>query len=168
MLTGVPTQINRSARLVTLRHPNAIDCTVFRKQVNRVETVDPDETNDGAPTIGGLGMLNSEDESDYEYTELGDARIVFVGQFQTQGGNWTDDDGQIIYPEGLIEALIECELEPDNEGFFLPKKNDIVSVEPGEGLTVTYEVVDVTGPTAIPPYTRKYVLNPRQDQNVGI
>lgn len=167
MLNNVPTQINRAARMVTLRHPNAIDCTVWRKQINRVSTATP-ATFGGLPTIGEMGVLDGDDEADFEFTELGDARIVFVGQFTAQNANWLDDDTAINYQDQPVEALIECEVEPGDPAFFLPDKNDMVTVEPGAGIALSYEVIGVIGNVAIPPYTRRYILAPRQDQNVGI
>lgn len=168
MLTNVPTQINRSARLVTLRHPNGMDCTVWRKQVNRTSEADPATAPDGSATIGGLGVLDSEDEADYEFTELGDARIVFTGQFATAGNNWMDDDQGINYQEQPVVALIECVVGPDDKGYFLPDKHDMVTVEPGAGLALGYEIVGISSNLNIPPYVRQYALIPRQDSTVGI
>lgn len=167
MLNNVPTQINRSVRLVTLRHPNAMDCTVWRKQVNRTAAAEPLEMG-GLPTLGGLGMLDSEDEADFSFVELGDAKIVFAGQFLGEGANWNDAETGLNYPAPPMEALIECLVEPGQPGYFLPDKPDMVSVEPGNGMVVLYEVIGATGSVNIPPYTRKLVLAPRQDQNVGI
>lgn len=167
MLNNVPTQINRSARLVTLRHPNAIDCTIWRKTVNRVTTTAPAEIG-GLPTIEGVGVLDSEDEADYEYAEVGDAKIVFTGQFQTQGGNWRDDDSSLTYNEMPVEALIECVLEPSDPNYVVPDKPDLITVTPGPGIVLTYEVIGETSSVSIPPYVRKFALAPRQDSNVGI
>jgi hypothetical protein len=164
MLNNVPTQINRSARLVTLRHPNAMDCTVFRKQINRTAAT----SMGGMPTIGGLGVIDSEDEADYTYVELGDAKIVFTGQFQTQGNNFVEDESGLNYAESPIEALVECVLDPAAQGYFVLTSKDMVMVEPGGGFALAYEVAGETGSVNIPPYTKKFLLSPRQDANVGI
>lgn len=164
MLNNVPIQVNKAARQVVLRHPNAMDCTVWRKAVNRVA----ETSMGGLPTIGGLGVLDAEDEADYSYTELGDARILFCGVFQGQAGNTIDADTGLNYPDMPIEALVECVAEPTAEGFFVADKPDMVTVYPGAGIVLSYEVVGVTGAVNIPPYTRKLVLAPRQDMDVGI
>lgn len=167
MLNNVPIQINQAARQVVLRHPNAMDCSVWRKTVNRVADAPPLAMG-GLPTIGGLGVLDAEDEADYSYTELGDARIVFCGVFQGQAGNTIDADTGLNYADIPIEALVECVAEPAAGGYFQADKPDVVTVYPGAGIVLSYEVIGVTGAVNIPPYTRKLVLAPRQDMDVGI
>ena len=167
MLNQVPIQIQRSARQVTLRHPNAMDCTVWRKVINRV-SADTPATIGGLPTIGGLGVLDSEDEADFDWQPKGDAKIVMAGVFQAEGGNTVDTDNGLLYPAPPIEALIECILDPGDPDFFMADKPDMVTVEPGGGVVLTYEVTGVQGNVNIPPYTRRYILAPRSDMNVGM
>lgn len=164
MLNNVPTGINRSARLVTLRHPNAMDCTVYRKVTNRTAGT----SMGGMPTIGGLGIMDSEDEADYSYQEIGDARIVFTGQFVAPDNNWNEADTQIGYQDMPVEALIECVLDPSDPAFFVPDSRDMVMVQPGAGIALAYEVKSPVGNVNIPPYTRKYAMQPRSDADVGI
>ena len=167
MLTNVPQQVNRAVRNVTLRHPNAIDCTIYRKVVNRVSTDDPAEFS-GLPTIGGLGVLDSEDEADYSFEEVGEAKILFQGQFQTGGNNWNDSDTGIIYPDPPVEATIECIAGPDDAGYFVATKNDLVVVDAGAGIVIPYQIVGETSQLSIPPYAKRYQLQPRADTEVGI
>lgn len=164
MLNGVPEAINSATRLITLNHPNAMDGVAFRKQVLRTAG----NSLGGLPTVGGMGSLDSEDESDYEYQELGDIRIVFAGIFQGEGNNWMDAETGINYPAMPIEALIECVANPTDPDAFVVKKSDRISVEPGGGTVLIYEVIGVTGNVNIPPYTRKFVLAARSDSEVGI
>lgn len=167
MLTKVPATINKSARLVTLRHPNAMDCEVFRKQVTRVDTPVADDYA-GLPTLGGLGVISSDDEVEFEYIDIGEARVVFLGGFQAQLGNTMDNDTGLAYADAPIEALMECVADPSAPEFFVLDKNDMVTVYPVPGVAIVYEVAGVTGNVNIPPYTRKYLLQPRSDMNVGI
>lgn len=174
MLNNVPITVNRLARQVTLRHPNAMDCLVFRKVVLRQST----DSVAGLPTIGGIGVLDSEDEADYEFQLLGEdpqnpapepnARIVFVGQYLAMGSNVTDDDASITYAEAPMEALVECALDPGDPLFFVVDKNDVVNVLPGAGIVIPYQVVGVTSPGNIPPYSRKLLLQPRADTEFGV
>lgn len=164
MLTGVPAQINRSARLVTLRHPNAMDCTVWGKTIKRTAPTNMG----GLPTVGGLGLLDGEDEADYEYTEKGDGKIVFTGQYVGEGANWNDLDIGPIYGELPKEALIECILDPDDENYFTVAKPDIISVEPGGGIVLIYEVTGENSTVNLPPYTRRFILAARSDTDFGI
>lgn len=162
MLNRVPTAISRAARIVTLRHPNAMDCTIYRKRLNR--TAPPDETMGEIANVGGIGVLDGEDEADFDYEVVGDARIVFAEPWQDDGANWNDVDSGVIYDKAPKLAMIEFVSETD--GYI--RKPDIVSVEPGGGIVLVYEVLGENGNVAIPPYTRRYILAARSDQNVGI
>jgi hypothetical protein len=168
MLNNVSVQVNKANRMATLRHPNAADCTVLRKTVNRVSTDDPEEFS-GLPTIGGLGVLDSEDEANYDYEEIGEGKIVMMGQFQTNGGNWNDADDGLLYPEQpMIEGMIECILKPEEAGFFVASKHDVVLVDMGVGIVIPYQIVGETGSIALPPYTKRYILQARHDDTTGI
>lgn len=164
MLTAVPNGLNKASRIVVLRHPNKQDATCYRKTVNRTAP----ETVGGMPTMGGMGVLDSEDEADFTYNEVGDVAVLFCGQYQAAMGNMVDADDGLNYADGIIEALIECVLDPGAAGYFTPDKNDVVMVMPGGGFVVPYEIVGVTGQVNIPPYTRRYLLQPRQDFQTGI
>lgn len=168
MLTNIPLQRARAARQITLRHPQSIDCELFGKVVGRVSTAVPPVDVDGSPTLGGMGVLDSDDEHEYTYESKGEGRIKFLGQFQTDGSNWQDDDVSITYRGNLVEAFIEPVANEGESGFFMPDKNDLVTVFMGADFVQTYQVVGVTGSLAIPPYQRRYVLNPRQDDVRGI
>lgn len=168
MLNNVTTQINKSARIVTLRHPNAMDCTVWGKKILRTSSNMPDEMG-GIPTIGGTGVLDNQDEADYEYVVRGDAKIVFTGQFVGEGANWADSDSGVIYGQLPVEALIECVLSPDDDDFFVPQKPDMISVEPGGAdIVLLYEVIGENSNVNLPPYTRRFILAARSDQVDGI
>jgi len=163
MLNQVPQAVSYSSRQVVLRHPNSMPCTVWRKEVLRTE-VDPGtglpSEMGGSPTLGGMGVLRSEDETDFEYQELGAARMLFVGQFQP--ADMIERDNGLV-PAELQEALVECEAEPGVSGFFEVDSGDVVFMDVGMGNVLPYEVVTVSGNIHIPPYTRKFVLNPRDD-----
>ena len=65
MLTNVTKSVIYATRQVVLRHPNSFPCSAWRKKVLRVE-LDPDtgdeSTMSGLPTMGGMGVLKSDDE----------------------------------------------------------------------------------------------------------
>lgn len=164
MLNAVPATINAAARAVTLRHPNAQNATIYAKQVKRTAP----ESVGGLPVLGGLGVLDSEDEADYEYIERGDARVLFAGVYVGQPGNVLDADDGVTYAEGVVEATIECVLDPANPLHFVPDKNDVVMVEVSATIIMPYEIVGNTSTTSIPPYTRKYLLQPRADIDFGL
>lgn len=163
MLNQVPSAINRSLRQVVLRHPNSMPCTVWREQVTRVENVPGTETPNemgGAPTLGGMGVLRSEDEAEFEYVELGEGAMLFSGPYQPADMN--DRDNALLQANAQ-EAVIESRAEPGATGHFVADVNDLVLLDMGLGVVMAFEVAGVTGSVHIPPYTRKLVLNPRDD-----
>lgn len=165
MLTSVPTAINRSARQVVLRHPNSFDAVVSRKRLVRVEpdpaTGLPSEMG-GAPTMGGMGVLRAEDEAEFDYVELGPAKLQFAGPGPFQQQDMIERDNGLV-PEAQREVLIECIAEPGQPGYFLTDTADLVMITLGPGVVMAYEVANVGGSVNIPPYTRRLALNPRDD-----
>jgi hypothetical protein len=170
MLNNVPTSINAAARQVTLRHPNSFDCIVSRKRVVRVEpgAGGGASTSAGMPTLGGMGVMRSEDESDFEYDELGAAKLLFAGPGPYQPMDMNERDNALL-TENSREVLIESVAKPGaavgQPQYFVADTGDLVSVTLGLGVVLTYDVATVSGTVNLPPYTRKLVLNPRDDLN---
>lgn len=160
MLTAVPEQASRAARQVVIHHPNSIPCVVFRKKALRTAA----ESIGGLPSVGGMGLLDSEDEAAYEYEELGEGKVLFSGVYSASPGNVIDSDDGVSYAEGVME----CRVEPLVEGAFMVDKHDQIQALPGNGFVISYEVVGITSPTSIPPYVRKLLVEPRQDEQVGL
>ena len=158
MLTSVPTAVNKATRAVVLRHPNSMPCTVWRKRITRVElngNGQPSEMG-GAPTLGGMGVLRSEDETDFEYDELGPGMCLFVGPFQPADVN--DREDGLLQPQQQ-----EAQVEAKEMGAFDVNVGDLVIIEMGLGVVLAYEAAGLTGSVNIPPYVTKVVLNPRDD-----
>lgn len=154
----------KAMRMNTLRNPHSLECLVFRKVVNRTAATE----DGGLPTLGGMGVLNAEDEHDYTYEESGKAMILFPEQFQTDGDNFLDNDEGVNYHSTVAEVFIEPIAEPDEAGHFIPDKHNLVTVDFGAGVIQSYQISGVTGNLNIPPYARKYMVNPRQDEELGI
>jgi hypothetical protein len=115
------------------------------------------DTMGGLPTLGGLGMLKSEDEPEFEYQEMGAAKILMTVPYQ--GADLVDRGDAIAAPTVQIEALIECIAVP---GFEI-HKNDLVAAMPGGGVVIAYEIVGMTSSVNIYPYPTKWVVAPRDD-----
>lgn len=162
MLNSVPNAVQRAGRIVTLRHPNAMDCTVWRKVLLRTGPAG-DELG-GIPNIGGIGVLDGEDEANYDYEPVGDAKIVFAGIWTDEGANWNDADTGVIYDQAPKIAMIEFIQETDD----FVRKSDRISVEPGGGIVLPYEVLGEGSPMNIPPYVRRYMLAARSDSTTGV
>lgn len=163
MLTSVPLANARAHRLVVLRHPNSIEAVVSRKKITRVEN-DPvtglPSQSSGQPTLGGMGVLRSEDETEIEYVELGEAKCLFVGPFTPT--DLVERDNGTVTPNQR-EATIECKANPGEPGYFEADSGDLVLLTLGMGVVVAYEVASLSSPIGIAPYMRKIVLNPRDD-----
>lgn len=157
MLNSVPTQINKMARSVTLRHPNAIDVTVFRKSLERTATT----STGGIPDIGGLAVLDSEDESEVDWGEVGDGRMLRCQPFERSNTVNRGDSLDQSSPDYFV--TIESLIAPGETGYFVPKKHDVVYVFMGQDVKIAYEIVDVKGDVDVSPYTRAYLLQKRDD-----
>ncbi len=164
MLSNVAIAVSRADRQRTLREPNALDCVLFNKQVTRTSE---GASYDGYPTMGGLGVMTDEDEVSYEWVEAGDARICFSQGYAAPLGNTSDDGQRLDYADGVLAASIATILEPGAPGYVQPDKRMLVAVLVGGGVIINYEIVGVTGEINIPPYTRKYLLNPRPDEEAS-
>lgn len=157
MINEVPIKINEAARAVTLKHPNSMDCVIYRK-VNKRTNANGEQMG-GMPTLGGLGVLSSEDEPDFEYQELGAAKILITTRYE--GMLDLNDSGDALAPDVVTqEAQIEA-IGPVPA--FTPKKNDLVAAMPGGGVVIGFEIVGTTGNVAIYPYTTKFIIAPRDE-----
>jgi len=167
MLNNVAKAVNRANRQRTLREPNRLDCVLFTKQVERTNaTPDPDDEEDEPGTLGGAAVLSDEDEVNYTWVEACEAVIHFAQGYAAPLGNTSDDGAYLDYSDGVVEASIEPVDNPGTDGYVQPDKRMLVAVLVGDGIIVNFEIVGVTGNLNIPPYTRKYLLNPRPDEAV--
>ncbi|WP_109479116.1 hypothetical protein [Paraburkholderia sp. C35] len=156
MINSVPVAITNAARAVALKHPNALDCSLYRKVIDRV--ADDGSTEGGLPTIGGLGVLTPEDEPTFEYKPLGEGRLLITSQFQ--GTLDLTDRGDALAPDTqLLEALVE----PIDVPGFQVKKYDLIAAMPGGGVVIAYEVVGMVSAVGISPYSKKWILAPRDE-----
>jgi len=161
MLNGVPNAINKMARNVVIHHPNSANCQVFRKTINRDA---PKES--GMPTMGGLGVISSEDEEDISWEWIGNGYVLPAEQFSPGQLNERRDASN--GPSGVDEFrfLIEPEEEPGTEKWFEPAKGDVFYLIIGDIVKLAFEIVDTETTIGIPPYTRRFVCNRRDDLHV--
>lgn len=161
MLYQIPQNTQKTMRAVVLKHPNSMDVAIYRKVVKRKD-LDPDSMLGGLPTLGGMGVLDSEDEDDFDMMPIGDARMLPCEAFQPSSvvdrGDGVDGaDGVWAY------AMIEPLAAPDDPEHFELKTHDFVFVVVWEGTYVGYEVVGREANINIPPFVARYVLNKRDD-----
>ena len=160
----VPININSAARTVVLNHPNSFHLRMVRRVYNRLES-----QLMGLPTIGGLGVVSSDDEDDYDFIPLGNAWGLQVETFQPSqmmdrmdANNGSQDDFIfLIEPEDLLP----------NTGGFEVKKHDVfvmtVSAVVGLEVYLGFEVSEIQTTTNIPPFTKRYVCNRRSELDGG-
>lgn len=137
MLNQVNESIRNSSRLLTLRHPNAVDVAVYRK----VFTRNDGDNDDSVRTLGGALFLANEDEADYEVELLGAGKMLFLGRvggsdFAVDGLNYGDDE---------ISAYIEPVIP--NE-FQVKKEDRVFWIMPN--FTKEYQVKGVGSPSQFP------------------
>lgn len=153
MLNRVAQGLRTANRTVVKHHPNSMECQVLRRSTTR--TAGAGGTLGGQPTLGGLGVMDPEDETEVDYEVLGDAYILFTGRFEPASLSDRRDAPESVVGEATIEP-VECDA-------FEPKDGDLVMVMPGGGVVVSYEVTKVLSTVNIPPYVPKYELSPQGD-----
>lgn len=163
MLNNVPTGINAMARNVIINHPNTFNCEIYRRQVLR-----PDPQAGGAPTLGGMMVLSTDDEQDIEWALAGLGYALPAEQFQAAQ---MMDRRDAHNGEGEeFRFLIEPEEMVGNPGGFEIKNKDVLYLILGEGADaprLAYEIVAVEAVVNVPPYVPRYVTNRRDDLVLG-
>ncbi|PIQ55367.1 MAG: hypothetical protein COW02_03415 [Comamonadaceae bacterium CG12_big_fil_rev_8_21_14_0_65_59_15] len=163
MLTNVPAAVNRMSRNVVVNHPNAFNCQVFRKTITRTGQV-----VSGMPTLGGMGVISSEDEEQFTYTWVGNGYSLQVEMFQPSAMMERGDANNGSANE--FRFLIEPEEAEGMPGTFVPKKYDVMYLLLGEGpapAKIAFEIVGVEAMLNIPPYSTRYIANRRDDLHVA-
>ena len=155
MLHSVPSAVSAMTRAVIVNHPNAFGARVFRKTVTRTAPT----SVGGLPTLGGLAVLDSEDESEIGWELLGNAYAVMAnGQFQP---------AQMMDRQDANNGAptVDMLVVPEDEGAFTIKKHDVVflMVEETGTVMLAYEVVTVETPLNLTPHPMRFQVNRRAD-----
>lgn len=167
MLTQVPNTVNRLARNVVLNHPNSFNAHVYRKHYLRADPKD----DTGRPTLGGVGILSSEDEDEYEYEYMGNAYVLFCNGFDP--APLTDIHDANIGASNEFRALLECEAQAGEDGYFDFRNHDLVYLifggdKNGQHMCkLGYELVGSETTMNIPPFTTRWIMNRRSDLDVS-
>lgn len=162
MLNNVPEAINRMARNVVVNHPNTFNIQLFRKSVTRSGV--GEETVDGNPTLGGLAVLNTGDEEQFEYAFVGNGYALMADSFSPAPMMDRKDANTGSVDE--FRFLIEPEGPSGSSEWFDVRTNDVMYLLLGSGpnpARLAFEVVGYETTSNIPPYTTRYVANRRDD-----
>lgn len=160
MLNNVPNAINRMSRNIVMNHPNTWECQVFRKTVNR--TGEP--LSGGLPTLGGMGVLNADDEEDVTFDHIGNGFALRVDQFSPS--SMTDREDTNIGAVNEYRFLVEPEEPSGMPGYFDLRKRDVLFLVISGDVKLAYEIVDIETVINIPPFAVRYVVNRRGDLDV--
>jgi len=159
MLTNIPVGINSMARNVIINHPNTFNCEVYRRTLQREG---PEEG--GMPTLGGMMVLNSEDESEINWSLVGLGFALSAEAFQPAG--MVDRRDATFGGLEEFRFLIEPEQMLGNPGGFAINKHDVIYLLIGEGemaAKIAHEIVDVESTVNVPPYVSRFITNRRAD-----
>lgn len=165
MLNAVPQSINRLARNVVLNHPNTFNCKVFREVVERTA---PDAIG-GLPTLGGLGVLDPEDEEKIKHDFIGNGFALPAEGF-APSPMMSEGDAN-FGPTTEFRFLVEPEEPSGMPGWFDVKKHDVIYLVLADGPNppmIAFEIVGTETTTNIPPYTTRYICNRRDDLGVSV
>ena len=165
MLWQVPKQINRLARNVVMNHPNSFNAEIWRKKYLRDDPLD----DGGRPTIGGMGILSTEDETEYEWQYMGNCYALPADQFQP--AVMVDRGDANIGAEDEFRFMIEVEKQASEDGFFMIKNHDVLYIilgEPPYMCKLAYEVVTQETTSNIPPFSVRYVCVRRDHLDMSV
>lgn len=155
MLSTVPQQMNLMARNVTLRHPNNMDCEVYRKVVTRTSSTE----TEGYPTLGGMTVLDSEDESQIDWDDIGPAKLLNCEPFvSAQMVNRDDGVDQAVAEMYVTVEFLTAPTDPDAK---VVNKHDVLMIEISEDVKIGYEVMEVDAVVNVPPFSRRYRIEKR-------
>ena len=160
MLTAVPSSVNALTRNVVLNHPNSFNCKVFREVTERVAPT----TIGGLPTMGGLGVLDPEDEEKISHQFLGNGFALPAESFAPSP---LMSAGDAAYgAEAEVRFLIQPE-EPSGHAEHIDvRKHDVFYLLLGTGDAppmIAFEVVGTETTSNIPPFTTRFICNRRDD-----
>lgn len=164
MLYNVSTGIQRMALNVIRRHPNAWSVQFFRKVVDRTGS----DSYGGMPTLGGIAVLDSQDEPSYHYEFLANGYAMRADGFMGQGMSMTEALDAPAGGDAQFSYALAVELPPPpalGEEAALPvelKTKDLVLFVLGDtpdAPRLAYEVATVQPTMEMPPYLPRYILN---------
>lgn len=166
MLQNVPSAVNRLTRSVVINHPNTWEAQVFRKRVTRVSTPAGEPLVGGLPTLGGMGVLDADDEDNIEYIFLGNGYALQAESFAGPAPMMDRMDANNGGGVNEFRFLVEPEAQSGEPGHFDVRKGDVLYLVMGDTVKLAFEIVTAETTTNIPPYTVRWVCNRRGDLDI--
>lgn len=154
MLNQVPMAITRMAKQIVHNHPNSIGIQAFRKRVTRAAPA----------TMGGLGVLSSEDEEDFVFDHLGNGSALVVEG--DMAPSMMNDNADVPHSDAVeYRFLVEPDAPSGDPEWFDPRKGDLILLwlmDDGS-LKIPFEIVGVETVNNLPPFSVRFVCNRRDD-----
>jgi len=116
----IPAAMNAALRNVLLHHPHTFHCEIYRKIILRSS----DENSAGLPTLGGLAVLDSMDEDDFDYVFVGMGFALPISGFAPVSIYQNEDAA--LEAENKVCFVIESETETDQPDYFSIKRHDVM------------------------------------------
>lgn len=164
MLHKVSENIARMARNIVLNHPNAYEIQLWRKIVTRKDSGEIA----GKPTMGGAGVLDTDDEDEVDWQYLGDGAAVSAEVFQPSDITDRNDASTRGFTHEAL-FLIEPKAKSGEEEWFDVRTHDVMRIlirvgpDYSDYASIAYEVVGRETTTDIPPYNVRFKCNRRDD-----
>ena len=160
MLNNIPNSVNRMTRNIVINHPNTWECQVYRKVVDRTN----EPVAMGMPTLGGLGVLNADDEDDISWDHVGNGYVLqaesFMPALMMDRGD--ANNGQA----NEFRFLIEPEQPTGMPGNFAVRKRDVIFIVISDDVRLAFEIVDIETVMNISPFSIRYIANRRDDLDI--
>lgn len=160
MLNNVPGSINRIARNIVINHPNSWECQVYRKSVDRAN--EPNAM--GISTLGGLGVMNADDEEDISWDHIGNGYALQAESFMPSPMMDRGDANNGANNE--FRFLIEPEQPTGMPGNFTIRKRDVIFIVISDEVRLAFEIIDIETVMNISPFATRYIANRRDDLDI--
>lgn len=168
MLNNVPNGLNQLVSNVVRYHPNTFNCEVLRKVVTRETAV----MWGGDPTIGGMGVLDNEDEEEFEYQLMGAGFALPAETFQASP-LMDKNDANIGYANEFRFLIVPAAQNSNEDGWFDIHTHDLVYILLFDGehenpAKLCFEVVGREATNNIPPFSTRYICNRRDELDISV
>jgi len=154
MSSLIPVAMNAALRNVLLHHPHTFHCEIYRKIILR----ESEKMVAGLPTLGGLGVLDSMDEEDFDYVFVGMGFALPISGFAPV--SLVQNDDAALEAENNVCFVIEPEAEPDQPDYFSIKRHDVMYLRLNNDLNppkLAWEIVSRQSLGNMGGFTRRFI-----------
>ena len=168
MLVNVGTGINMLVRQVVMNRPGALNILVYRRTINRTTAT----MAGGQPTLGGLGVIEPDDETDITWHFVGTGYALPADAYDPAPIHDLGDaqDGA----DGELRFLLEPEELPGEPGGFSIELDDVFFVlfgvaddgDTSNAAKLAFEITKIETVVMSQPFVPRYVCVRRDDLHI--